>query len=376
MTDDPIVSFVVPCYKLAHLLPECVTSILGQSYRRFEVLILDDCSPDNTAEVAGGFHDARIMHVRNERNLGHLQNYNHGIAMARGRYVWLISADDKLRTPLILERYLQVMEANPRVGYACCPAISLENDVETELEGSISKRDTIFAGKKFARRLLQQGNFVIAASGMVRRECYDKLGAFPPDLPYAGDWYLWCLFALHFDVAYFGEAMVNYRKHNLSMTNHLTGERYAVRFRDGLAVLWRIHHEANAIGCMDLVRLCQYRIAYQYAHNLVGRKLGNSSFFLSAEEFEASLAANAIHLPEEDAIRAMTWEIVADRWFRARDFDRAKSYYALSSKYDGRRLTVPIKQALLGLGAGDVVVSLKDKMGDIRKTLASARPQV
>src|SRR5690242_680204 len=170
MTDDPIVSFVVPCYKLAHLLPECVTSILGQSYRRFEVLILDDCSPDNTAEVAGGFHDARIMHVRNERNLGHLQNYNHGIAMARGRYVWLISADDKLRTPLILERYLQVMEANPRVGYACCPAISLDNDVETELEGSISKRDTIFAGKKFARRLLQQGNFVIAASGMVRRE--------------------------------------------------------------------------------------------------------------------------------------------------------------------------------------------------------------
>src|SRR5580704_11101803 len=101
MPDAPTVSFIVPCYKLAHLLPECVTSILSQSYRQFEVLILDDCSPDNTREVARSFHDSRVKYVRNEKNLGHLQNYNHGIAMARGRYVWLISADDRLRKPFI-----------------------------------------------------------------------------------------------------------------------------------------------------------------------------------------------------------------------------------------------------------------------------------
>jgi glycosyltransferase involved in cell wall biosynthesis len=373
MPDAPTVSFVVPCYKLAHLLPECVISILNQSYRRFEVLILDDCSPDNTPKVARSFHDSRVKYVRNEKNLGHLQNYNHGIAMARGRYVWLISADDRLRKPFILERYLGIMETNPRVGYACCPAISLDHDVETELEGSIAKRNTIFSGKKFAKQLLQQGNFVIAASGMVRRECYDKLGAFPLDLPYAGDWFLWCLFALHYDVAYFGEPMVNYRKHDLSMTNHLTGERYAVRFKDGLAVLWRIHHKANTLGYMDLVRLCRHRIAYQYAHNMVGRNLGNSTFLLSVDEFEDSLHENAIDPLEENAIRARTWEIVADCWFRRREFERAKSYYTLSRKYDGRRLTIPVKQALLGLGAGDVVVNLKDKMVDIRGTLASAR---
>ena len=373
MPDAPTVSFVVPCYKLAHLLPECVISILNQSYRQFEVLILDDCSPDNTPKVARSFHDSRVKYVRNEKNLGHLQNYNHGIAMARGRYVWLISADDRLRKPFILERYLGIMETNPRVGYACCPAISLDHDVETELEGSISKRNTIFSGKKFAKQLLQQGNFVIAASGMVRRECYDKLGAFPLDLPYAGDWFLWCLFALHYDVAYFGEPMVNYRKHDLSMTNHLTGERYAVRFKDGLAVLWRIHHKANTLGYMDLVRLCRHRIAYQYAHNMVGRNLGNSTFLLSVDEFEDSLHENAIDPLEENAIRARTWEIVADCWFRRREFEQAKSYYALSRKYDGRRLTIPVKQALLGLGAGDVVVTLKDKMVDIRGTMASAR---
>src|SRR5216684_5652724 len=95
---NPKVSFVIPCYKLAHLLPECVNSILSQTYQDFEVLIMDDCSPDHTPEVARSFRDARVKHIRNEPNLGHLKNYNKGIELARGQYVWLISADDCLRT--------------------------------------------------------------------------------------------------------------------------------------------------------------------------------------------------------------------------------------------------------------------------------------
>jgi glycosyltransferase involved in cell wall biosynthesis len=72
----PIVSFVVPCYKLAHLLRECVESILSQTYGDFEVLIMDDCSPDNTPEVAQSFQHPRVKYVRNDPNLGHLRNYN------------------------------------------------------------------------------------------------------------------------------------------------------------------------------------------------------------------------------------------------------------------------------------------------------------
>ena len=72
----PKVSFVIPCYKLGHLLTECVESILAQSFTDFEVLIMDDCSPDDTPQVAQSFKDPRVIHVRNEQNLGHLRNYN------------------------------------------------------------------------------------------------------------------------------------------------------------------------------------------------------------------------------------------------------------------------------------------------------------
>jgi len=177
---------------------------------------------------------------------------------------------------------------------------------------------------------------------------------------------------LHYDVAYFGEPMVNYRKHDLSMTSHLTGEHFAVRFRDGLAVLWRIHNEARALGYMDVVRLCRHRLAFQYGHNIVGRQLGNSTFLMTVQEFEDSLHENAVDLLEGNAIRARTWEIVADRWFRRREFERARSYYALSRRYDGARLAIPVKQALLGLGAGDAVVTLRDTLAGIRETLANS----
>src|SRR5437764_14943821 len=116
---EPLVSFVVPCYKLAHYLAECVDSILSQTYTNLEILIMDDCSPDNTPEVARSFTDPRVKYIRNEPNLGHLRNYNKGIKMSQGKYVWLISADDRLTCREALARYVTVMESNPKVGYAC-----------------------------------------------------------------------------------------------------------------------------------------------------------------------------------------------------------------------------------------------------------------
>jgi glycosyltransferase involved in cell wall biosynthesis len=194
---NPKVTFIVPCYNLAHLLSECINSILAQTYENFEILIMDDCSPDNTPEVAQSFDDPRVIHVRNEKNLRHLANYNKGIGLARGEYIWLISADDCLRRSYVLERYVQLMNDHPEVGFVFCPAIALQNGKETEIEqwSYHGEQDFIRKGHDFLMRLLQS-NCVTAPCGMVRKECYE-IELFPLDMPYAGDWYLWCLFALY-----------------------------------------------------------------------------------------------------------------------------------------------------------------------------------
>ena len=252
---NPTVSFVVPCYKLAHLLPECLQSILDQTYADLEVLVMDDCSPDNTQEVTQSFSDPRIRYIRNQKNLGHLRNYNEGIAMARGHYVWLISADDRLRRRYIVERYVALMENNPSVGYVFCSGVGLEGDTETGVLPYATHGDTdkIFRDRAFFVRLLES-NSVLAASGMVRRECYERLGLFPLDLPYAGDWYLWLLFGLHYDVGYLAEPMVSYRQHSLSMTNTLNEKDPRICTNDDLNVLWRIKRKAEDAKYTDLAQ--------------------------------------------------------------------------------------------------------------------------
>src|SRR5947207_4985437 len=267
MKNTPTVSFVVPCYKLGHLLPDCVNSILGQTYADFEILIMDDCSPDSTPEVAASFCDNRVKHVRNNPNLGHLKNYNKGIQMARGKYVWLISADDYLRRPYVLQRYVEVMETNPRVGYTFCPGVVLRGGKEDGVLGYsvYGNRDCIISGHRVLGKLLGS-NIVIAASALVRRECYDRLGLFPLNAQWAGanldfgwngDWYLWCIFALYFDVAYFADPMVCYREHDLAMTNYFTQKENVQKcLAADIGMLWLVRQKAQQAGLVTVANEC------------------------------------------------------------------------------------------------------------------------
>jgi len=255
---NPKVSFIVPCYNLAHLLPDCIESILAQSYGDFEVLIMDDCSPDGTPEVAQSFRDSRVQHRRNRTNLGNIQNYNKGIGLARGEHIWLISADDRLRRPYILDRYVALMDRHPEVGYAFCPAVAIdESGRETKFLNfsSLGEQDKVLRGHEFLKRLLRS-DVVVAASGMARKECYDRLGYFPLDLPYSGDWYLWSLFAMHYDVAYFAEPMVNYRQHTLSMTSSLVNRDINICIANEITTLQRLEKKADAAGHTSLANLC------------------------------------------------------------------------------------------------------------------------
>lgn len=362
----PKVSFIVPCYKLSHLLRECVESIQAQSYEDFEVLIMDDCSPDNTAEITQSFTDRRVKYVRNSSNLGHLRNYNKGIELARGRYVWLISADDRLRSSRVLERYLEVMERHAEIGFACCPGIEIKNgkDAGVAKYSVQAPQDTIFKGHDFLDRLLES-NCVVAASGMVRKTCYKSLGAFPLDLPYAGDWYLWCLFALHYDVAYFAEPMVDYRIHEQSMTNSLFLERARRCLQDDLEVLWRIKEIARARGDDKITVKCRRAIALEHARQLTG-KYKASAASITLSESDGWLKKHARNTAEEKWIRARSYIFIAEFHFRTGNLAEARRFYRYGLSENPWILKVWIKRMLL----------CSDALGPLARRLAGALRQL
>ena len=289
-----LVSFVVPCYRLAHYLAECVGSILSQTYPHIEIIVLDDQSPDDTEAVARGImvahSDRRISYIRNPENLGNIRNYNKGIGLASGKYVWILTPDDRLRNPHLIERYVAVLES-PQHWLRVLPCTCDPRD-----RGYSPARTFLLSPERRNPRgiAVSEGhvdnNFeLISASVIVRKECYERVTLFPTDMPHRGTSYVWALIAMRYATAYFSEPMVDYRVHDLSMMSTLARENMARAVEDDIAVPWRVKAGAEAFGQDDVIAHCWDSIVLSYRNALVGVVCRGHTFALTVPEVEASL---------------------------------------------------------------------------------------
>jgi glycosyltransferase involved in cell wall biosynthesis len=324
-------------------LPECISSILNQSYREFEVLILDDCSPDDTPAIASSFQDPRIRYVRNQENLGHIRNYNQGIELSRGKYIWLISADDRLRNNSGLARFVEILDANQTLGFVFSPAVGLEDDCETETVrwSQHGVNDQIFRGHDFLDHLLNK-NGVCAAGAMARKSCYEK-SLFPLELPYTGDWYLWCLFALHTDVAYVAEPIVNYRSHAGSITTQFSGPKLDERIANEIAVRWRIKRDAQNCGYVWVGEKCEDALVADYIRRVAWKIDGDWMYGLTLDGFEQSLTHYSENAAEAARISARVYTGLGDHYYWRRDDKRADIFYRFAMQ---RATAMPIDPSL------------------------------
>lgn len=94
MISHPIVSVVLPLYNSVNYIKESVESILNQQYTNFELIIIDDCSSDGSAEVVQSINDNRIRYIKNESNIGLNRSLNLGISLAKGKYIARMDHDD------------------------------------------------------------------------------------------------------------------------------------------------------------------------------------------------------------------------------------------------------------------------------------------
>lgn len=295
MNGTPTVSFIIPCYRLAKFLGECVESVLAQSYDNLEILILDDQSPDETPKVSeiliSANPRAKISYIRNKKNLGNIGNYNKGINIASGSYVWILSPDDRLRNPYIVERYVRVMEANRHVGYTFCPAHMVQDGCDLGLfqESVYGSGDRILDSKQFIKDMVDHTVGPAAPSVMVRKECYERVTLFPEDMPHRGDTYVWSMIAMKYDVAYFSDAMVDYRVHDDSMMSILARENTAQLLEDDIAVRWCIKALAEQNALEDIVEHCNKSIMSRYKQAIKGYGYRGCLLLLTFEAFEASL---------------------------------------------------------------------------------------
>lgn len=106
-----LVSVVMPSYNTAGYIGAAIQSVLNQTYADWELIIVDDCSTDNTDEIVATFKDDRIQYLKNEKNSGAAASRNKALRLARGKWIAFLDSDD-LWLPEKLERQLKYMKDN------------------------------------------------------------------------------------------------------------------------------------------------------------------------------------------------------------------------------------------------------------------------
>jgi glycosyltransferase involved in cell wall biosynthesis len=226
----PKVSVIVPNYDHARFLSKRIESILRQSYQDFELILLDDCSTDDSRAILSQYAgDERVRLEFNATNSGSpFKQWNKGVALARGEYVWIAESDDYADERL-LECLVRLLEIDPGVAFAYCRSWRItERDQHdgfadfyfTYLDASRWATSYCVDGHDECKNYSLFHNTVPNASGVVfRKAIYDLVGGADENFRLCGDWKLWAAMALTGRVAYSAEPLNFFRFHEASVRN-------------------------------------------------------------------------------------------------------------------------------------------------------------
>jgi glycosyltransferase involved in cell wall biosynthesis len=216
-----LVSVVIPCYKQAQFLSEAVESALAQTHREMEVIVVDDGSPDNTAEVVARYQGVRCVR---QQNRGLAGARNAGFHASRGGFVLFLDADDRLR-PNAVEAHLGCFAKHPEAGFVVGD-IDHINQAGTYAG---SPRWPMLEANHY-EELLKVNHVANTIAVMFRRSVIERVGGFKPSCSPAEDYELLLHAARLFPSAHHGTVVAQYRRHAETLS------------RDGVVMLRAMDH--------------------------------------------------------------------------------------------------------------------------------------
>ncbi len=210
------VSIIIPVYNQAQYLDTAIQSVLSQTYRDYEIIVVNDGSTDNTAEVACRYRDQ--IHYIFQENQGLAGARNTGIRAAVGNFIALLDSDD-LWLEHYLERMIALTEENPQVCVYYCAAYCV-NEEGSLMEQIVGYRD-IKPTALFAQIL--RSNFIIPSTVLIRKAIIDQAACFDMSLRSCEDWDLWLrlLASGNFFVGC-PDVLVKYRIHSKSLSANVS----------------------------------------------------------------------------------------------------------------------------------------------------------
>lgn len=218
----PKISVIMPAYNAEKYIKEAIDSILTQTFRDFELIVLNDCSRDRTEQIILSYQDDRVVYLKNEENLGVAATLNKGLAAAEGKYIARMDADD-ISLPNRFARQVEYLDANPKVAVLGTNTETFNEDGPLYTGWSATDPAQMKVDLLFSCGLAHP-------SVMMRREVIQALGGY--DLEFEGmeDYDLWCRAAENHHVATLSEILFRYRVHGAQVTKN-PSPKYMARLR-------------------------------------------------------------------------------------------------------------------------------------------------
>ena len=222
------ISVIIPNYNHALYLKERIESVLNQTHKPYEIIILDDCSTDNSVEIIETYFlkYPEIQYVKNEINSGStFSQWNKGVALAKGELIWIAESDDFAKLNF-LEIVTKPFLNNNKVVLSYCQSNKVNELSEVignwkfyteEFVSTFFDNLTVIKGERYIEQFLIHKNTIPNASSVIfKREAFIKTdGACV--IKYIGDWLVWIKLACVGDVAFNPMILNNFRSHSESV---------------------------------------------------------------------------------------------------------------------------------------------------------------
>jgi glycosyltransferase involved in cell wall biosynthesis len=190
---SPLISVCIPVFNGEQYIVSCIDSVLSQTFENFELLIVDNCSTDQTAEILSTYQDPRIRIFRNDQNIGSIGNFNKCIELAQGEYFVLLPHDDIIM-PNMLDTFSNVLASDSLIGLVYSSYYIIDEKGDKIQRRVFAPKDRVMSSEDALREFISQGNPIQCA--MVRRKAFVKLGAFDSSFFALTDIDMWCRIAL------------------------------------------------------------------------------------------------------------------------------------------------------------------------------------
>ncbi len=221
----PRLSVILPSYNYGKYLSEAIESILIQDYDDYEVILVDDCSTDNSPQISEHYAKQypQIHYIRHSVNKGLVQTLLTGFKECSGDFIQYFSADDRY-LPGFLSKSMAFFKAHPEAGILCTDLAYFQDGTDQlEIARLIEGQNTpVFFPKDQIIQVFQNTSFwVTGASCIAKRAILEKYDFFISELENLSDWYLFHTIALSEGVGYIPEVLTSLRVHNNNFTSQV-----------------------------------------------------------------------------------------------------------------------------------------------------------